>query len=151
MHIRKTLVPFFFAHLFLSAWPFEWYCQDIRHHTEFCVMAHSRIPLIPGLERIESFGKGSFYTKHGMASKGISFIASKDTSSQRVSSSNIDKRIKGARERVIVQMGEDIRIANAPNTQNGYLLADLSVKETILVLIIVLLSLRKKGNVYSSL
>lgn len=48
-------------------------------------------------------------------------------------------------------MGEDIRIANAPNTQNGYLLADLSVKETTLVLMIVLLSLRKKGNVYSSL
>ena len=35
---------------------------------EFCVMAHSRVPLIPELEWIESFGTGSFYTKHGMAS-----------------------------------------------------------------------------------
>jgi hypothetical protein len=37
-------------------------------------------------------------------------------------------------------MGEGIRITNAPNTQNGYLLADLSVKETTLKFAIVLLS-----------
>jgi hypothetical protein len=43
-------------------------CTQFGHHTEFCVMARSRISLNPGLERIESFGKGSFYTKHGMAS-----------------------------------------------------------------------------------
>ncbi|GHO76833.1 hypothetical protein KSD_46040 [Ktedonobacter sp. SOSP1-85] len=43
-------------------------------------------------------------------------------------------------------MGEDIRIANAPITQNGYLLADLSVKETTVMLVIVLLSfIEKKG------
>ena len=49
-------------------------------------------------------------------------------------------------------MGEDMRITNAPNTQNGYLLADLSVKEATLMLAIVLLSQRKiKGNVYSFL
>src|SRR5579885_3406989 len=58
-------------------WPARWLAHapwdwpgrpGIGYHTEFCVMAYSRIPLIPGLERIESFGKGSFYTKHAMAS-----------------------------------------------------------------------------------
>src|ERR1700722_8602235 len=37
--------------------------QPIRRHTEFCVMAHSRIPLIPGLERIEPLHK----TRYGIA------------------------------------------------------------------------------------